>query len=79
LVSDDKSYTVSILAGELAGSIDLNPNAPSNATSVPRRTTTVAPGITPCSTASLKACLTSLHPNAQSSANFPVSASPPAR
>src|SRR5271156_2773584 len=33
--------------------------------SAPRRTTTVAPGITPCSTASLKACSTSLHPNAQ--------------
>src|ERR1700691_3540803 len=65
LVSDDKSYTVSILAGERAGSIDLNPNAPSNAMSAPRRTTTVAPGITPCSTASLKACSTSLHPNAQ--------------
>ena len=47
LVSDDRSYTVSILAGERLGSIDLNPNAPSNATSAPRRTTTVAPGITP--------------------------------
>ena len=52
-------------AGERLGSIDLNPNAPSNAISAPRRTTTVAPGTTPCSTASLKACSTSLHPNAQ--------------
>src|SRR5215831_20851257 len=62
LVSDDRSNTVSIFMGVRVGTTERKPKAPSKAISLPTRTTTVAPGITPPSTASLKARSTSGHP-----------------